>query len=375
MAADGRPAHPLPYNLPWSQQSLPSHLTQDLQLSELSLSLSQFSQNPFFGSLHRGGSQYQPNIVEVDAHPYYGLPDVILLQNYGMVPQGNYGLVAEDVQLQRRLYNEYHNSLMVHEMKKQFNSMLNLRDQHLVESFTENKLDMPKQHLYPNVDGNFMEMQNRSDKQQLSNFFFDEKDEYDQETENFFGKKPNALFENEFEKRPDQFFSKMENNSNLMELSEQFSDNFKDDSDNLDSSNSLYNSVVGERGDAVKNTVEDKNSARTGAAWVNFVNVNRFDGYKTLWGACSSTNPLSADAPDLTNFSSVEEWLNSIKMARYLENFHAGGINTMDAVVNLTVKELTELGITLVGHQKKIMNSVQNIRAQIRVNGSEGFLV
>lgn len=88
-----------------------------------------------------------------------------------------------------------------------------------------------------------------------------------------------------------------------------------------------------------------------------------------------TNNPLAADAPDLTNFTSVEEWLNSIKMARYLENFHAGGINTMDAVVNLTVKELSELGITLVGHQKKIMNSVQNIRAQIRVNGNEGFLV
>ncbi|CAG9767808.1 unnamed protein product [Ceutorhynchus assimilis] len=88
-----------------------------------------------------------------------------------------------------------------------------------------------------------------------------------------------------------------------------------------------------------------------------------------------STNPLSADAPDLTQFTSVEEWLNSIKMTRYLENFHLGGVNSMDAVVNLTVKELTELGITLVGHQKKIMNSVQNIRAQIRVNGNEGFLV
>ncbi|XP_023013545.1 ephrin type-B receptor 2 isoform X3 [Leptinotarsa decemlineata] len=88
-----------------------------------------------------------------------------------------------------------------------------------------------------------------------------------------------------------------------------------------------------------------------------------------------SNNPLSADAPDLTNFSCVEEWLNSIKMTRYLENFHSGGVTSMDAVVNLTVKELTELGITLVGHQKKIMNSVQNIRAQIRVNGSEGFLV
>lgn len=88
-----------------------------------------------------------------------------------------------------------------------------------------------------------------------------------------------------------------------------------------------------------------------------------------------STNPLSADAPDLTNFTSVEEWLNSIKMTRYLGNFLTGDVNSMDDVVNLTVKDLTELGITLVGHQKKIMNSVQNIRAQIRVNGNEGFLV
>ncbi|XP_018329146.1 ephrin type-B receptor 1-B isoform X6 [Agrilus planipennis] len=88
-----------------------------------------------------------------------------------------------------------------------------------------------------------------------------------------------------------------------------------------------------------------------------------------------SNNPLAADAPDLTNFTSVEEWLNSIKMTRYVDNFHTGGINTMEAVVNLTVKDLTELGITLVGHQKKIMNSVQSIRAQIRVNGPEGFLV
>lgn len=63
-------------------------------------------------------------------------------------------------------------------------------------------------------------------------------------------------------------------------------------------------------------------------------------------------HPLAADAPDLTSFTSVEEWLNSIKMTRYLENFHAGGINSMDAVVNITVKDLTELGITLVGHQK-----------------------
>lgn len=88
-----------------------------------------------------------------------------------------------------------------------------------------------------------------------------------------------------------------------------------------------------------------------------------------------TANPLAPDAPDMTQFSSVEEWLNSIKMARYLENFERAGITSMDAVVRVTVKELTALGITLVGHQKKIMNSVQAMRAQITANLSEGFLV
>lgn len=77
----------------------------------------------------------------------------------------------------------------------------------------------------------------------------------------------------------------------------------------------------------------------------------------------------------MTQFTSVEDWLNSIKMARYLENFDDAGITSMDAVVRVTVKELTAVGITLVGHQKKIMNSVQAMRAQITANLSEGFLV
>lgn len=77
----------------------------------------------------------------------------------------------------------------------------------------------------------------------------------------------------------------------------------------------------------------------------------------------------------MTTLSSVEEWLTSIKMARYSENFSQAGITTMDDVCRLTVKELTALGITLVGHQKKIMNSVQVLRAQISANLSEGFLV
>ncbi|XP_054266066.1 ephrin type-B receptor 1-B-like isoform X1 [Macrosteles quadrilineatus] len=88
-----------------------------------------------------------------------------------------------------------------------------------------------------------------------------------------------------------------------------------------------------------------------------------------------TANPLAPDAPDMTQFTSVSDWLTSIKMARYLENFERAGITSMEAVVQLTVQELTALGITLVGHQKKIMNSVQAMRAQISANLSEGFLV
>lgn len=82
-------------------------------------------------------------------------------------------------------------------------------------------------------------------------------------------------------------------------------------------------------------------------------------------------NPLDPSAPDMTQFTSVEEWLNSIKMARYLGNFEHAGITTIDKVPKLSSKDLNSIGILLAGHQKKIMNSIQTMRAQM----SEGFLV
>lgn len=88
-----------------------------------------------------------------------------------------------------------------------------------------------------------------------------------------------------------------------------------------------------------------------------------------------SADPLAGDTPDMIQFSSVEEWLECIKMSRYIEKFRAAGILDMDAVVDLTVHQLASLGVTLVGHQKKIMNSVQSMRAQIRGSGPYGFLV
>lgn len=86
------------------------------------------------------------------------------------------------------------------------------------------------------------------------------------------------------------------------------------------------------------------------------------------------TNPLAPDAVDLTQLNSVSEWLASIKMSRYAESFERAGVTTLEAAARVTVQELTALGITLVGHQKKIMNSVTALRAQMSAT-SQGFLV
>jgi hypothetical protein len=79
----------------------------------------------------------------------------------------------------------------------------------------------------------------------------------------------------------------------------------------------------------------------------------------------------------MTRFETIEEWLMSIKMDRYIDSFLQSGYSTMELVAKITIKDLINMGITLVGHQKKIMNSVQTLRAQISGGAqvSEGFLV
>ena len=62
-------------------------------------------------------------------------------------------------------------------------------------------------------------------------------------------------------------------------------------------------------------------------------------------------------------------------MSRYQDNFQRAGITEIQAVARLTQHDLTQLGVTLVGHQKKILQSIHTLRTQLAVNMSEGFLV
>ena len=84
---------------------------------------------------------------------------------------------------------------------------------------------------------------------------------------------------------------------------------------------------------------------------------------------------LGLDSPDLTQLRCVEDWLAGLKMSRYLDNFSNAGLTEMATVARLSQRDLTQLGITLVGHQKKILQSIMTLRTQYAVNMSDGFLV
>uniref|UniRef100_UPI00398F18F9 ephrin type-A receptor 7 isoform X2 n=1 Tax=Pristiophorus japonicus TaxID=55135 RepID=UPI00398F18F9 len=84
-------------------------------------------------------------------------------------------------------------------------------------------------------------------------------------------------------------------------------------------------------------------------------------------GTCSRPiNPLlDQNTPDFTSFRCVGDWLEAIKMERYKDNFTAAGYSTLESVARMTIEDVMSLGITLIGHQKKIISSIQTMRAQM----------
>ncbi|XP_078454881.1 ephrin type-A receptor 4-like isoform X1 [Lampetra planeri] len=78
------------------------------------------------------------------------------------------------------------------------------------------------------------------------------------------------------------------------------------------------------------------------------------------------SNPLlERKAPEYTMFCSVGEWLDDIKMGRYKENFTNAGLVSWPAVAQMTPEDLQKVNVTLAGHQKRIMTSIQTLRSQL----------
>ncbi|XP_047441761.1 ephrin type-B receptor 4b-like isoform X2 [Mugil cephalus] len=68
--------------------------------------------------------------------------------------------------------------------------------------------------------------------------------------------------------------------------------------------------------------------------------------------------------PRLSSCVSVSEWLGAIKMERYEQSFIQAGFTSLDIVSQLNTDDLLRVGVTLAGHQKKILSSIQMLRIQ-----------
>ncbi|CAM9101068.1 unnamed protein product [Lampetra planeri] len=74
---------------------------------------------------------------------------------------------------------------------------------------------------------------------------------------------------------------------------------------------------------------------------------------------------LDRSIPDFNTFSSVEDWLAAIKMSQYRDNFLNSGFTSLQLVAQLTSEDLLRIGVTLAGHQKKILSNIQSMRVQM----------
>ncbi|XP_069450318.1 ephrin type-A receptor 5 isoform X8 [Ovis canadensis] len=117
---------------------------------------------------------------------------------------------------------------------------------------------------------------------------------------------------------------------------------------------------------------KDRNSRPKFEEIVNMLDklIRNPSSLKTLVNASSRVSNLLSEHGSLGSgaYRSVGEWLEAIKMGRYTEIFMENGYSSMDAVAQVTLEDLRRLGVTLVGHQKKIMNSLQEMKVQL-VNG------
>jgi serine/threonine protein kinase len=69
-------------------------------------------------------------------------------------------------------------------------------------------------------------------------------------------------------------------------------------------------------------------------------------------------------------YESVEEWLQSIKMQRYTDNFLESGHISIASCLELTADDLTKMNVTLAGHQNKIITSIRMGRDQFERQNS-----
>ncbi|XP_068601902.1 ephrin type-A receptor 2 [Brachionichthys hirsutus] len=72
----------------------------------------------------------------------------------------------------------------------------------------------------------------------------------------------------------------------------------------------------------------------------------------------------STSGSDGSPFRSVTEWLESIKMSQYSENFTCAGVVNMDQVLQMKNEDIKNIGVRLPGHLKRIAYSILGLKDQ-----------
>uniref|UniRef100_A0A673L6Y1 receptor protein-tyrosine kinase n=1 Tax=Sinocyclocheilus rhinocerous TaxID=307959 RepID=A0A673L6Y1_9TELE len=72
----------------------------------------------------------------------------------------------------------------------------------------------------------------------------------------------------------------------------------------------------------------------------------------------------STSGSDGSPFRSVAEWLESIKMSQYSENFSIAGIVSMEQVLQMKSEDIRNIGVRLPGHLKRIAYSILGLKDQ-----------
>ncbi|XP_048348565.1 ephrin type-A receptor 6 isoform X2 [Sphaerodactylus townsendi] len=81
------------------------------------------------------------------------------------------------------------------------------------------------------------------------------------------------------------------------------------------------------------------------------------------------------EIPEFPFFGSVSDWLDSIKMGQYKNNFMVAGYTTMELVSRMNIDDIRRIGVVLIGHQRRIVSSLQTLRLHMMHIQEKGFHV
>jgi hypothetical protein len=70
---------------------------------------------------------------------------------------------------------------------------------------------------------------------------------------------------------------------------------------------------------------------------------------------------LDYDVPDVDTTTTLAKWLESLKLNQYYNTLMAEGFDTIEKACQLTWEDLEEIGITKLGHQKRLLMAIDKI--------------